>query len=502
MMNRLARAASFASAAASSASVAASSASVAVATSVAAAASVVVAASVVAAASVALAASVSVAALIAALMFAGQTGSSPYAIAAQARNEARNEKWVATWVGSVHGPYPSGNPVAQPEMRFAIPTPAAGANDQTFRLIVRPDLWGSRFRIKLANTFGTQPVTFDGVYLGVQATAGNVMTGTNRAVTFGGKTGVTIAPGASMFSDAVDLKLSSTAAATLDGRKLAVSFHVAGSSGPMTWHAKALQTSYISRPGAGAHGDEETDASFPFTTTSWYFLDAIDVMAPASTAVVAAFGDSITDGTASTLNGDDRWPDVLSRRLHLAYGNRVSVVNAGIGGNRIITPAAYPPPEPFAGGPSALLRMDRDLLNLSGLTGVVLLEGINDVSADSAPEAIIGGIREFVSRVRAKGPIKIVGATVTSAFGNTGRSGSPDGDRKRKAVNEFIRTGGVFDAVADFDAATVDPATGSLKPEYQPNSSIGGPGDKLHPNRAGYQAMGNAVDIKIFAPKN
>ena len=415
--------------------------------------------------------------------------------------QSNHRKWVATWTGSVHGPYPSGNPVAQPEMKFAFPAPLSGGNDQTFRLIVRPDLWGTRFRLKLANTFGTQSVTFDGVYLGVQATAGNLVGGTNRPVTFAGKPAVTIAPGASMFSDAVDLPVSPGGSfASLDGRKLAASFHVVGSSGPMTWHAKALQTSYLSAPGSGAHGREDTDTAFPFTTTSWYFLDAIDVMAAADTVVVCAFGDSITDGTASTLNGDDRWPDVFSRRMHAAYGNRVSVVNAGIGGNRIITPAAYPPPQPFAGGPSALQRLDRDLLGLSGLSGAVILEGINDLSADSPVDAIIAGMREMVSRIRAKGRIKIVGATITSAFGNTGRSGTPDGDQRRKTVNAFIRTGGLFDAVADFDAATTDPATGSLKPEFQPNSSIGGPGDLLHPNRAGYQAMGNSIDIKVFAP--
>ncbi len=414
--------------------------------------------------------------------------------------QSKNQKWVATWVGSVHGPYPTGNPVAQPEMKFAIPSPAAGANDQTFRLIVRPDVWGSRFRLRLANTFGTQPVTFDGVYVGIQATAGNILGGTNRPVTFDGKTTTTLAPGASMFSDAVDLKLPA-AAASLDGRKLAVSLHVVGASGPITWHAKALQTSYLGRPASGAHGNEDSDSAFPFSTTSWYFLDAIDVMAAADTAVVCAFGDSITDGTASTLNGDDRWPDVFARRMHAAYGNRVSVVNAGIGGNRIITPTVYPPPEPFAGGPSALQRLDRDLLSVSGLTGVVVLEGINDISADSPVDAIMAGMREMVTRIRAKGPIKIVGATITSAFGNTGRSGQPDGDQRRKTINAFIRTGGIFDSVADFDAATLDSTTGSLKPEFQPNSSIGGPGDKLHPNRAGYQAMGNAVDIKIFAPR-
>jgi lysophospholipase L1-like esterase len=343
-------------------------------------------------------------------------------------------------------------------------------------------------------------VTFDEIYVGIQATAGNLIGGMNRPLMFSGKSSVTIAAGASMVSDAVDLKISS--GSNPDGRKLAVSFHVAGESGPMTWHAKSLQTSYLTPPGSGAHGKEEHDAAFPFTTTSWYFLDAVEVMADAGTQVICAFGDSITDGTASTLNGDDRWPDVFSRRMHAAYGSRVSVVNAGIGGNRIISPATYTPVQPFAGGPSALQRLDRDLLSLSGLSGVVLLEGINDISADSSTDAIIAGMRDLVARIRAKGPIKIVGATITSAYKNSGRAGTPDGDQRRKTVNEFIRTGGVFDAVADFDAATVDPATGSLKTEFQPNSSVGGPGDLLHPNRAGYQAMGSVIDLRIFAPKN
>jgi lysophospholipase L1-like esterase len=270
----------------------------------------------------------------------------------------------------------------------------------------------------------------------------------------------------------------------------------------MTWHAKALQTSYLTPPHAGARGRDESDAAVPFTTTSWYFLDAVDVMAPADTKAICAFGDSITDGTASTLNGDDRWPDVLARRLHEAYGRRVAVVNAGIGGNRIVTPATYPPPQPFAGGPSALQRLDRDVLGLSGLGGVVILEGINDISSGSTPDAIIAGLKELVSRIRAKEPIPVVGATITSAFRNTGAAGTPDADARRKTVNEFIRTGGLFDSVADMDAATLDPSTGSLKPEFQPNSSVGGPGDLLHPNRAGYQAMANSIDLKVFAPKS
>jgi len=416
---------------------------------------------------------------------------------AQSARLPAGQKWVATWAASVHGPYPSGNPSAQPDLKFAFPDPAQGAADQSFRLIVKPDLWGNRFRIRLANTFGTQPVTFDAIYAGVSASAGNVAKGTHRPVSFDGQRSVTIAPGASSYSDAVELKLPD--GALTDGRKLAISFHVAGPTGPMTWHAKALQTSYLSRPRSGVHTSEDDDAAFPFTTTSWYFLDAVDVMAPANTVVVCAFGDSITDGTLSTLNGDDRWPDVLSRRLHLAYGNRVSVVNAGIGGNRILTPESYPPPQPFPGGPSALQRLDRDLFGLSGLSAVVLLEGINDISSGASADAIIAGMKELVSRVKGKG-IRIVGATITPSLTANGNSGTADANVRRQAVNTFIRTGGIFDAVADFDAATVDPATGALREEFVPNSTIGGAGDRLHPNRAGYQAMGNAVDLKIFAP--
>ena len=408
------------------------------------------------------------------------------------------QKWVATWAASVHGPYPSGNPSAQPDLKYAFPDPAQGAVDQSFRLIVRPDVWGDRLRIRLANTFGAQPVTFDAIHVGVSSFAGNVVKGTNRPVTFRGQRTVTIPPGASAYSDGVDLKLPP--AAMMEGRKLAVSFHVTGPTGPMTWHAKALQTSYLSRPRAGARTADEDDAAFPFTTTSWYFLDAVDVMASSDTVVVCALGDSITDGTLSTLNGDDRWPDVLSRRLHAVYGNRVSVVNAGIGGNRILTPESYPPPQPFAGGPSALQRLERDVFGLSGVTAVVLLEGINDISAGASADAIVAGMKELVSRARAKG-LTIVGATITPSLTANGNAGTPDANARRQAVNAFIRTGGIFDAVADFDAATVDPATGALRDEFVPNSTIGGAGDRLHPNRAGYQAMGDAIDIKIFAPR-
>jgi lysophospholipase L1-like esterase len=200
------------------------------------------------------------------------------------------------------------------------------------------------------------------------------------------------------------------------------------------------------------------------------------------------------------LNGDDRWPNALSRRLHAAYGNRVSVVNAGIGGNRVLGPAEYSAAQPFAGGPSAGQRLERDVIGLSGVSAVIWLEGINDLGANATAEAIEGGMKDMVGRLRTGIPgVRIIGATVVSALGNTSAShGSEQEDRKRQALNQFIRNSGVFDGVADFDQATVDPQTGGMRAEFVPDSTIGGPGDKLHPNRAGYMAMAAAIDLKLL----
>jgi lysophospholipase L1-like esterase len=404
-------------------------------------------------------------------------------------NAQAADKWVAAWTGSSHGPYPAGNAVAQPDLQAILP--AGVANDQTFRLIVKPGVWGTKARIRMSNVFGGQPVTFDRVYLGVHATGGSLLPGTNKPVLFrGGKRAVTVEPGETVWSDPVDLKPGDFTA-----RKLAVSFHVGGVSGTLTWHAKAMQTSYLSRPKGGSHGSEEPGDSFPFTTTSWFFLDAVEMMAPSSTPVVAAFGDSITDGTNSTLSGDDRWPDFVAQKF------RGVVVNAGIGGNQVLGPAAYDKAKPFGGGPSALDRLERDVLSLSGVTTVVWLEGINDLSAGKATaEEVIAGFQKGIARLHAKG-IRVVGATITSALGSTPTAGTAEVDSRRRAINEFIRNGHAFDAVADFDAATIDPQTGALRAEFKPGSSIGGPGDGLHPNRAGYQAMAASVNLKSLLPR-
>jgi lysophospholipase L1-like esterase len=419
---------------------------------------------------------------------------------------AHAQHWVTAWTAAAQGPYPSGNATAQPDLRFALPSPDTGARDQTFRLVLKPELWGPRVRLRFSNAFGTRPVTLDGAFLGLQSSGAALMPASNRPVLFAGKKAVTLAPGAEAWSDPVALSFAGPAAPELVGRKLAASFHVAGETGPLTWHAKALQTSYLTAPGAGPLGELEDEGAFPNSTTSWFFLNALDVQAPDAKLVVC-FGDSITDGTSSTLNGDDRWPDVLARRLRTA-GARMGVVNQGIGGNQVVGPAEYTPAHPNPGGPSALSRLDRDVLSLSGVTHVIWLEGINDFSTNGGAtvDQVRDGMRSGVARLRAKLPgVKVVGATLTSIVGTTSTAHiPPEVEQKRRAFNEFIRhNDGLFDGIVDFDLATADPATRAMRPEFIPGSTVGGPGDGLHPNRAGYLAMGNAVDLRLLmgAPK-
>lgn len=409
-------------------------------------------------------------------------------------------KWATVWAASVQGPYPVGNPAAQPNLRFALPEPRAGARDQTFRLIVNPSAFGSEARLRFSNAFGTKPVTLDDVRIAGHKGGGAVpMVPGPAVVRFGGRMAVTIEPGHDVWSDPVSVR--HLEALALTGVRLAVSFHVVGESGPLTWHAKALATSYISAPGSGSHSEDPDGAAFPFTTTSWFLLDAIDMRVPASMPVIVAFGDSITDGTASTLNGDDRWPDVLARRLN-ATANSASVVNAGIGGNQVLAPATYSATNPVPGGPSAEQRLERDVLALSGVSAVIWLEGINDLSklSNATADQVAAGMRRVVERIRARFPgVVIVGATAPSALHSTNAAhGTPEQDAERRKLNVFIRTSGLFDHVADFDAATLDEVTGELRAEFVPDSTTGGPGDKLHPNRAGYAAMARSIDPAWF----
>ena len=414
------------------------------------------------------------------------------------------QRWATVWAGADQGPYPSGNASVQPDLSAAFAHPESGSHDQSFRLVIKPDLWGRQMRFRFSNAYGTRPVTFDTAFAGLQMSGAAVVAGTNRPLTFAGKKAVTIPPGAQTWSDPVALPfVHDPASPELAGRKLAITFHIPGDSGPMTWHAKAMTTSYVTAPDGGAIGELEDDSAYPYSTTSWYFLDAADAMAAPDTRVIVCLGDSITDGTASTLNGDDRWTDVLSRRLHAEDGQRVAVVNTGIGGNQVLGPADYTAAKPFAGGPSAAARLERDVLALSGVTDVIVFEGVNDLGAATAnPDAVANGMKALVDRLRAKFKgVRVVGATLTSSRGSPVPGyGTVDTDNRRHTLNDLIRKPGLYDAVIDFDSATVDPQTGELRPEFVPPSTAGGPGDKLHPNRAGYLAMGGAVDLRSLVP--
>jgi len=329
------------------------------------------------------------------------------ALAAISLSATAAPNWVTSWAASPQGPYPSGAAVAQPDLEFAFPNNVAV--DQTFRLIVRPGAWSQRTRIHFTNLFGNQPLSLDGVYVCLQKTGAAIVAGTNQPVTVNGRSSFTLPPGQSAWSDPVTLKFvqgsgddesidddqgnddnqgnGGNQGTNMVGRKLAISFHTGGTTGPMTWHAKAMTTSYVTNQGAGSVGNTEGDV-FPTSTTSWYFIDKIDMDLPKGTQLVVALGDSITDGTSSTINGDDRWPDVVARRLQNAYGTRVVLVNAGIGGNQIVGPANYDPNNPVGGGPSVLQRLARDVIGLSGVTAVIWHEGTNDVSAGTAAGSI------------------------------------------------------------------------------------------------------------------
>lgn len=430
-----------------------------------------------------------------------ENGAVPCAAADAARPGAQ---WVTCWTASAQGPYPCGNPAAQPDLSRIFPAPEHGAQNQSFRLILRPDLSGARLRLRFSNAFGTRPLVLDGVYVGRQLSGSALVSASNRPVRFAGVSEVSIAPGASLWSDALSISGGEQSPA-LAACKLAVSFHVVGTSGPMTWHAKALTTSYLTRPHAGAHGHDESESAFPASTTSWFFLDAVDMAMPAGTRAIVALGDSLTDGTGSTLNGDDRWPDVMARRVHAMFGQQFSVINAGIGGNQVRGPRAYSVASPFAGGPSALSRLQRDVVSLSNVGAVIWLEGINDFSdhGQASVAELVTGMQDGVARLRSGIPgVRIIGATLGSVLGSSNPAyGRRDQDERRKAFNTFVRTSRLFDAFVDFDRVLSDPQTLGLRAEFVPDSTCGGSGDGLHPNRFGYQAMGAEPDLATLLAK-
>jgi lysophospholipase L1-like esterase len=378
--------------------------------------------------------------------------------------------------------------------------PGGEASDQSFRMIVKPDLWGDTVRVHFSNVFGSHDISLAAAAVGLKESGGNLVQNTNVRINFGGKSGGVIPKGREVISDPVHLSFVTNASKPwLAGRELAVSFTISGRSGLLSVHGTRVN-SYISRPNSGDHTGDEDGSAFPYVTDSFFLVKEFDVLADADTAVVCALGDSITDG-GMTVNGYDGWSDDLSIRAHKIYGDKVSVVNMGIGGNTVVTVLN----EPGATDP-VVKRLDRDVLSIAGLTSVVWLEGINDLgSGQSKPEPIIQAYKQVVARLHARG-IKVIGATVTSslrpepyddsmpAASRTllDKYGNARTNLYRKQVDEFIRTSGLFDSVADMEKATEDPATGALYKQFQG-------GDYLHPNRPGHQAMATVVDLKVLA---
>ncbi|HEX3742574.1 MAG TPA: SGNH/GDSL hydrolase family protein [Bryobacteraceae bacterium] len=387
--------------------------------------------------------------------------------AAQAQT-AGMEHWVATW-GTAESLLP---PSA---------TGPAGFHNQTVRMVARTSIGGQRVRIKVENAFGVAPVTIGAAHIALRSKDSAIVSGSDRAITFDGKPGCILSPGVERVSDPVELTVPALG-------ELAVSLYFPGDTGSPTSHGTGLHTAYISKEGDVSGQAEMPDAA---TSLSYYYLASIDVQAPAAAAAVVTFGDSITDGTQSTPNTNHSWPALLAVRL---AKNRptgmIGVSNMGISGNRVLYDGA---------GASALARFDRDVLSQSGVKWVMLMEGINDIGriGTPTPEAptaddLIAAYRQFIDMAHTHG-IKVIGCTLTPYEG--AKYAREPGEAVREAVNTFIRTGGAFDSVVDFEAVTRDPADPKrFRPSFDP-------GDHLHPNDAGYQAMADAVDLAIFTRK-
>jgi lysophospholipase L1-like esterase len=382
--------------------------------------------------------------------------------------------WVGSWAASQQTPE-MGN-LLDPELM----------QDATLRQIVHLSVGGSQLRVRVSNAFGTQPLHLTAVRVArpVSAAGAAIEAGSDTAVQFNGAVDVTIPAGAEYVSDPVTFS-----AAALSN--LAISIHFDQPPVGETGHPGSRATSYV------AHGDLVSAADLPDAkkVDHWYQVSGVDVVGSEKSATVAVLGDSITDGHGATTNGNDRWPDVLAARMQGDKSTRaMSVVNQGIGGNRLLLDGL---------GPNALARFDRDVVAQTAVRAVMVLEGVNDlgtltrdhdVSADehaALVKRIEGAYAQMIARGHAHG-IRVIGATILP-YGSSGYyHPKPESEADRQAINAWIRDPGHFDAVVDFDQLTRDPAhPDRLLPAFDS-------GDGLHPGPAGYKAMGDAVPLALF----
>ncbi|MEO7276079.1 MAG: SGNH/GDSL hydrolase family protein, partial [Vicinamibacterales bacterium] len=406
-----------------------------------------------------------------------------------------SQHWVATWgtaqlayrapappVSATPPPAPTTPPTpppGTPQRRFGIPRALPGLSNQTIRMIVRTSIGGSQVRIRLSQAFGATAVTIGSAHLATRAEGASIVAGSDRSLTFSGKPGATLYAGQVLVSDPVALEVRPLS-------DLAVSLFFPGETGPPTGHTFGLRPTYVSTSGDQTGAAAMTDLAT--STESYYWLSGIDVAAPASSGTLVTFGDSITDGDQSTPDTLGMWPALLAARLQ---GRRdasgIGVVNAAISGNRVL-----------GDNNSGLARLARDVLAVPGVRWMTLMEGINDITGATrsgqagktfTAETLIAAYRQVIESAHAQG-VRVIGCTLTPYGGSN--VFTDEGEAIRQAVNAWIRTGGGFDGVIDFDAATRDPqAPARFRAEADSP-------DLLHPANPGYALMARAVDLSLF----
>jgi lysophospholipase L1-like esterase len=384
------------------------------------------------------------------------------------------ESWVASWAAAQMIPEPNDA------------LPADNLGGATLRQIVHLSAGGSTLRLRVSNAFGTTPLHLIAVHVAhpQSPASSRIDPNSDLTVTFGERADVLIPAGAEYTSDPVKYAVAPLS-------DLAITMQIDGSPEQQTGHPGSRATSYLAA-GAPVSAPELPAAQ---SIDRWYFLSGVDVGVKSAAAAVVALGDSITDGHGATTNGNDRWPDVLAARLqHNAATRQISVLNAGIGGNRLLADGL---------GPNALARFDRDVLARAGVHYLIVLEGINDIGTltrtkaaseaqhDELVRQLIEAYRQITLRARAHG-IRVIGATILPFAGSDFYHPSPANEADRNSVNAWIRAPGHFDAVIDFDKVAADPAhPDRLRADYDI-------GDHLHPSPAGYRAMADAIPLDLF----